>query len=502
MTKSTNARGIACMRYILAFFVYLSVIRIRFAGYNFRYLAGDDLYLLVASNEPGGYASRILPSLLDHGGGKWRPITQVILSPLLDLFGADFWKYQLVTEALLSLVGVLVALIIVRIVGRDTIWAYLAGSLVAISNFNLYFVLQVFGIMESLALIFLLITIALLLNPYRKVDRKDLLAAGVAFAISIHSHERYVLLCFAVAALIYSRAKDQRFRYRVIFAVVPFAVVFFNYLVKEVGFGMSFFTGAGGTEISSSTTDVPYFVLRAVMNVFGYNIGPDYLSGKDASTLGTTGVLLSMIWAIPAITAMACGCLHVLRTNRVRGWAVIALSLLTTSSLLLTASVAFRQEFRWLLAPQLAVLIVAVSSGLSAFGQRPIRIAVLTALLAGFTINSLYYIQYSESTYFFETQRLNDSIAERLFAQYSAEIPNTSFVIVTGDSPTYMWGTAGGRVFSEFGKSHGLEGSLDVHQIPNFTVIDSLQGLRDKVVLFEFRRDQIVQIHLKSEVSQ
>lgn len=502
MSKLPNVTGIAYTRYLLAFFFYFTIIRIRFAGYNFRHLAGDDLYLLIGSNQPGGYASKILPSFLDHGGGKWRPVTQVILSPLLDLFGEDFWKYQLVAEALLSLIGVLVALIIVQLVGKSSIWAFLAGSLVALSNFNLYFVLQVFGIMESLALLFFLITIALLSRPHHRFAKKDFLAAGVTFALSLHSHERYMLICFAVAALIYFRMQEQCLRERLLFSSVPFAAVLFNYLVKEIGFGMNFFTGAGGTEISSSSIDIPYFLLRASLNVLGYNVGPDYLSGKDASTLGSTGALLSLIWAIPAIMAMTCGCLHVIRTSRARGWAIIALCLLTISSLLLTASVAFRQEFRWLLAPQLAVLIVAVSSGLSAFGQRPIRLAVLTLLLAGFTINGVYYTQYSESTYFFDTQRLNDSIAERLFVQYRAEIPNTSFVIATGDSPTFMWGTAGGQVFSEFGKHRGVEEFLDVHLVPDFTLTDSLQGLRDNVILFEFRRNQIVQVHQGPEASQ
>ena len=81
-------------KWYLLFFTYLVAIQIRFSPYNFETLTGDDIILLGWSNQSNGYMSTFWPSFTDNTLGKWRPVPQVILSPLLDFFGGDFWKYQ------------------------------------------------------------------------------------------------------------------------------------------------------------------------------------------------------------------------------------------------------------------------------------------------------------------------------------------------------------------------------------------------------------------------
>ena len=87
---------------------------------------------------------------------------------------------------------------------------------------------------------------------------------------------------------------------------LPLLIIVENYLVKTQIFHMTFLTGGGATEINSSTTDIPNFSLRALLNIFGYNTGPDYLSGKNAHVLADKVTLKHRY----CVQACCCCCSH------------------------------------------------------------------------------------------------------------------------------------------------------------------------------------------------
>ena len=168
-------------KWIIVFFIFFSAVHLRFSTYGFNTLAGDDIFLLGQSNQKDGFLSTFWGSFTDHGGGKWRPVTQVILSPLLDFFGGDFWKYQLLNEVLLAFSGVLVALLVTNLTKGKFLLGLSAGSFLILARFNLYHVLQVFGLMESIAVIFTLLLLISLEKYLRFRSRKNLYLANVFF---------------------------------------------------------------------------------------------------------------------------------------------------------------------------------------------------------------------------------------------------------------------------------------------------------------------------------
>jgi hypothetical protein len=475
----------------LFFLTYLIGIRLRFAPFDFRTLAGDDIYLLGWSNQENGYSSKLFSSFTQHTLGKWRPIPQVVISPLLDFFGGDFWKYQFVNEALLASCALAVASLVYLICDENKLFAFIAGCFVVFTQFNLYHVMQVLGLMECLAFLFSIL-VYISLAKFRQAGRKfDLLLGHASFALAIHTHERFLFLLPGVTLLILFSTKEMAVVPRVLHVLAPALIAFENFAVKSWVFGMNFFTGAGGTEISADTTDVPAFFSRAILNILGFNSGPDYLSGRNANLLGTNAVIISLLWAVPTVFVIFAAIVKKVSQAGFRASAeAVVIFSSTIFGLALSASISFRQEFRWLFAPYLALVTILFSSLYILFTKRRLRqCGAIVLLFLGLLVGG-YYGRFAERTYFFETQSLADSIKERVLDQYADTLDSTTFVIVTYGTQAFDWAIGGGLFFTEYAKHR----SLDLRLVKTPDDLGSLTQLKTKTVVFENRNWDVVQI--------
>lgn len=476
------------------FFLYAFISRLRFSPYRFTTLAGDDLYMYVESNRPGGALSTIFGSIWDHGAGKWRPLPQIVLSPLLDLLGESFWKYQVLNELLLAGTSILVVMIIANVSKSLSPIAVVAGIVPLISNFNLYYVLQVLGIMEFLALACFLLALLKLSNLRKPLTVTYVLAGNLFFFLSIHSHERYILVIPSIVLLTFFRIERAPLKRRFLLSCLPILSVSFNYFMKTQVFGMNFLTGAGGTNISSSTVDIPGFFWKATLNIFGYNIGPDYLSSKNASDLGSTSILLCLGWAVPAIYLLTKAALTLCKKLGHRSIPVLLVVLGTLLPLLLSASIAFRQEFRWLMAPHVALIIlVAIATSYLMKTSKAIGVVFIIAMV-GVVSNSLFYAQYSRSTYFFMTQQFNDSAYDRIFVDYGDQLDQITFVVVGFDDPTYTWATASGQFFRAYARELGVEDFVDVREVSDLAEVSSLENIRPRQIFLQYSGPKLIQL--------
>ena len=478
-------------KWYLLFFSYLVAIQIRFSPYNFETLTGDDIILLGWSNQSNGYMSTFWPSFTDHTLGKWRPVPQVILSPLLDFFGGDFWKYQFVNEALLAVCGLLLALLVTNLTGGKFLLGVSAGSFLILARFNLYHVLQVLGLMESIAIAFMLALLICLERFARTKSVKFLYSSNVFFLLVIHTHERFFFLLPLVLFCTFIYSSGLPTSKRCVMIALPLLSIFGNYLVKTQIFNMTFLTGGGGTEINSSTTDIPSFTWRALLNVFGFNSGPDYLSGKNAHLLGNTAVYVALIWAVPLVLLLLFACSKTIRNyGLMNGFTKILIASLLLAPLVLSASITFRQEYRWLLAPYIGLIVIAhVSVGIVAESRRA-QMFLTALLITTGTVVGLYYAKFAESTYFFSTQHLGDSVNDRIFAQYGDQIDQTTFVIVDYDSTVFDWAVGDQFFYREYSPNQ----NFDIRSVPSLDQVDGLTNLRENLVVFDYRWDQIVQL--------
>lgn len=476
------------------FFLYAFISRLRFSPYRFTTLAGDDLYMYVESNRPGGALSTMFGSVWDHGAGKWRPLPQIVLSPLLDLLGESFWKYQVLNEMLLAGTSILVVMIIANVSKILTPIAVVAGVIPLISNFNLYYVLQVLGIMEFLALGTFLLTLLVLSNLRKPLTVTCVLTGNLCFFLSIHSHERYILVAPSIMLLTFFRLEGALFKRKFFLSCLPLLSISFNYFMKTQVFGMHFLSGAGGTDISSSTLDIPRFFWTATLNIFGYNIGPNYLSSKNASELGLTSVFLCLCWAGPAVYLITHAAFTITKKLHQRSISVVLIVLGTLFPLLLSASIAFRQEFRWLMAPHVVlVILVAITASYSMRTSKSIGVIFIIAML-GVGANSLFYAQYSRSTYFFMTQQFNDSAYERIFVEYGDQLDQITFVVVGSGDATYTWATASGQFYRAYAKELGVEDFIDVREISSLAEVSSLENTRPTQIFLQYSGPKLIQL--------
>ena len=478
-------------KWYLCFAAYFFAIHLRFASFSFKTLAGDDVILLGVSNQNNGFLSTFWGSFTDHTGGKWRPISQIILSPLLDFFGGDFWKYQLLNEALLAGCGVLMAVLVFNMTGGRFLLGLSAGSFVVLARFNLYYVLQVFGLMESLAVLCMLSMLIALEKYVRLGSNRYIYFSNFFFFLTIHTHERYLFLLPVLFVCSWLYVPSKPLSARLFLVCLPLFIVAENFLVKTKILNLTFLTGGGGTEINAATTDIPTFSWRALLNIFGYNSGPDYLSGRNAHSLGIAAVFLAVGWTILLFAVILLSCIQMFRKT---GWQnscrKVCIAVLLIGPLILSASITFRQEYRWLFAPYIA-LIVVVHVSLNVVARSRQTLIFISCLLVSLgTLIGVYYARYAESTYFFSTQNLADSINDRLFVQYEEQMSTTTFVIVDYDSTTFNWAVGGELYNNEYSPSM----NFDIRRVASTEEITALTELRENLIVFDYRWDQIVQL--------
>ncbi len=457
-------------------------------AYNYRTLTVDDVALFVESNTPGGYASTLASTVFDSSYDKWRPIPAAMLAVTTDLFGSEYMNYKLFNLFLVTVVCTLVAILVFRITGGNWLLAAGAGLAVTVSRFNSYFVLQAIGMMESTALAFALLTAIALSWAYTSGRRAGLVLANAAFFCATISHERYLFLFpFVFLATAWAPIGFRSVRDRATWAAVPAGVAAFNYAFKSWVLGIDFSTGAGGQELELDAGQIAEFVRSAFLNTVGYNTGPSFLSGRDAAVIGSTAVWLSVAFAVPAavLILLAIANRPARTVPRIDVLRPYALGLALYVPLLLSASITFRQEFRWLYVP-FCFLVVGLAWAVARLPRRGVAIVMGMIVLAASLTVDTYYRQYLGGTYFIRSQRAADSVAELIIDQYERELRTSSFVVVTGQPPNGQFerGTLKrGRFFEVYAPGSGI----DVRLVETLDDTAGLEDLRPVVHFFRYR---------------
>jgi len=77
-------------------------------------------------------------------------------------------------------------------------------------------------------------------------------------------------------------------------------VLVFNVGLKVFIFHTPVLMGTAGEKMSASTPILTFFI-NGLENVFGFNVGPDYLAAKNIETLGLPGYVVGALVAVPAL---------------------------------------------------------------------------------------------------------------------------------------------------------------------------------------------------------
>ena len=466
-----------------------------FTSFPGRTLMGDDLELLVESRS-GGYASGFLRSLTQTGAEKYRPVLTMVLSVMTDAFGGNFTAYRVANLGVHVVNVALVGFLAWRLSRRSRLVTLAAMALVTVSRFNVYFVLQVYGVMEGLALAFMLCMLLAVERAWALGTRRPLLYAYAFFFLAVFTHERFVALgAFLVLTTLVVDVPFRSRLQRVAWAAVPVAVGVSNYAAKALFLETHYFTGVGGQRVEFNPGRSAAFVGRAVLNMVGFNTGPDYLSGRNIHALGALGVFLGLALAVP-VAALLVHHLVAERSSLLRArwaaWRPYVLAAALFGPLLLTASITFRQEYRWLYAPYVAFVL-----GLSWLlgrtpGPKAVRAgAVLLVLAGGLVVDGYYRHHVERNTYFFAGLRAADSVREEVLEEHRSELRSTTVFLVTRGDPTIEgFYLRGGDFFAVYGPREGA----DIRLAPSFEAVQAAPDRRPRVLVFDIRYDDVVDV--------
>ncbi len=453
-------------------------------------LVGDDL-ILVYNAQHGGYASSPLTSLVQAVADKYRPVLTLLFSLAIPVFGRNFRDY----EALNFLVELgnsfLVLLIAWRLSKGNRLISIGAGIAFLISRFAYYFILQLFGLMEGVALGFTLLVVYDAVSAYQTRQFSRLGRSVIWFGLAIFTDERYVVVAlFVIASIVLHPSAVASTRRMLTFVGLVIEIVVANFVLKTFAFHSQFFTGTAGLQLGFNIGSIEALLGAGLLNVVGFNVGPVSLAGQNAFE-GPFGAFFGIVFSAGALIAAVAYFRRPQPGNAIDRWRPVVLAAALFLPLLLSAAVAVRQDPRWLYAP-FAVFILALAGAAGAIGRGKSTTAVAVTMIAACVLSTSYYRSSIDSIYFVYSMELARSVRETL-----ANDPPERVVFQThGNDDIQKWVFANGLFFEEYGLHddvryvNEIKGAGDVVQPPAPLRVFDARGTRLAEITETVRRAQ------------
>jgi hypothetical protein len=391
-------------------------------------LMGDDLVNWKYYHETPHFFDAVITN---HEFGKYRPIFNLFEFSLFKLFTIDtqllFWF-----NILFNFANITLFFYLIKKISKNNIIALLFSLLYLTSRFSYYNILQITGFIEALS-IFWLISVLYLVASYL-VDKKiSLLYWSLFFnLLIIFTHERYIVLLPFILTILYIATDHYREkRHNKVLIILAIMPVLLNLFVKKYLFQMSIFVGTAGTNISINIATVLSFFRDGVLNIFGLNIGPEYLSAVKFNDLDAIYKAVSyLIFSVAVIVIIA----SIYRWKRksddsvfIKQITYLGIFSLLTGSLLLAASITIRQEFRWLYAPYVVFIVYLAYLFSKDFTGSRLRYALLLVFIASNLYTNTVYRNYIDNIFFIYSQKIADSFAKESIGLFGCN--DTTFIV-------------------------------------------------------------------------
>jgi hypothetical protein len=395
--------------------------------------AEDDLRLLRAQ-ESGTAASSLRQALTDTAAEKYRPVASVLYWLTFEAFGDAFRPYVLLNTLLHSGLAAAMGFVVWRFAGVS-LWAAAGLTLLAaISRFSFYNVVQRHGLMEIVALALAGTALTACCIHSMRGERRFAVVALVAFGLCIHTHERYLTLApLLVVSFYWNRGLGKLTDWLLVLA--PLLLVAANVLVKETFLRIAFLTGTGGQHVDLGQTEITSFFGAGLASVLALDVGPAYLSALDFRSLGGIGYV-----PITMVVFGAGGLLVI--ASRAGGLNRRVLMLLTAAMavLLLSASLTFRQEYRWLFAAELTFLGgVTVLSGAAGGHHRKLRLLAVSLVFLGTAAADLMARRSAQNIFFMDWLANSESARATVIEATGPQLAYQPIYLIDGElSPLFF----------------------------------------------------------------
>lgn len=441
---------------------------------QFTVLAGDDLINLESSSKSYGAAIHFLASFY-----KFRPVTSFVLWAVTH-WTHDAREMASVGVAIHALNALIFFLLAYRIL-RVSFAISLGLTLIAILNrFTANLISPGSAIAEGIGVTALLyiVALALLFIERPTIRRASLLA--FSFLVIVHIHERFLvlacpLLLIAIGAWAQARASAA------VLTLGTAASSLLNFGIKKFWLGTPVLIGGEVRPIDFNISVIGSFLWHGALNLVGINSGPSYLSLEDFSESPFWIRFVSVAAAVLSCCLVAKivwdTILSPTREARKEVFLQLGFYAATTAVLLLSASITFRQEYRWLYNPYLTFLCVLGLGIRRAARLAPWSYSLMTGLIVLSISRETYLERRLPNLCYFQAEQAASNLFYTL--KHVSGIREKDAVLIRGNVPSHDW-IFSGNTFSRTYRLPRLEfatGPVVAEEIePTEVVVDYNQN--------------------------
>lgn len=451
-----------------------------------RVLYMDDLNSYNAVYKDGSF----IDAILDRGANKLRPVAYAILFMAYRFADTNFERLDILIFFWNLVIAIGVAWITFRLLEQKTgfwvrsVLSTSVGVLYSISRFSYYVWTEVFGLMESTALI-LALCILMLADKYISEEKEiNLQIIDILYCIIIFTHERYILLAGVIIAAVlikHGLKKPVKFIPSILTIAIFFAIRIFL-------FGSRFIDGTGGTSVidTFNLKDMIKNVFFQTGYILGINAGPTYLNGIDYHEVSSA---INLCILLQIIFAAACICIFAILVIKKHDLLQIKKSmiyLLFIFCCIISSSVTIRVEMRWIYVSYAAFLMYMaqiISYIILQMNAREWFLLGFVYLGLGFICENYYQLHYP-NLYYWGIRSMTRSLYEETIGKYGEGFFQKNIYIV-GNSMQWTedtWKQFYGQFFKEdrdFQKAVYVEYMEELFDVLPETEQDSIILLED-----------------------
>ena len=282
---------------VLLFVFFAALTWLRFRPWMPQFLSADDLYNFMLYHGDR-FNSPMSPIYFAETGQKFRFVFSYAVTAETHLFGPHPDRYFMLNVAIHALSGVMLCFLAASLSG-SWIAAIILTSLAVTCRFALYQVAHLTGQVESLSLMFAMVSIlAAKTSIERNWDEKWKWVALAASFFALSSHERYVVVMAWLSLFFVFHHRAGSIRRRALFALACVALVGSNVLMKIYVYKAHVMEGTANTPLAVDVGSIRDLLSQAVLSIFGINHGPQYLVGAEWMDFSTSVRFASVIFAV------------------------------------------------------------------------------------------------------------------------------------------------------------------------------------------------------------
>jgi hypothetical protein len=226
-------------------------------------------------------------------------------------------------------------------------------------------------------------------------------------------------------------------------------------MYKKILFHTPVLIGTTTQEIDFNFGQITYFIIQGIKNLIGINAGPSYLSVLDHAESPEWLKFTAISCASLALGLVILGIYYnVINSNSSKGaslpfWKITAFLISLIGALLASASVTFRQEYRWLYPAYIIFFIFLSFISKRRDNHFPKGISILLWIFIILTIPREAYIRSHRDNFYGRSAYLiTNDLYETL--EHVPEIQEYDRIIIGGDEvPDWEW-TFMGDTFSKY----------------------------------------------------